>query len=68
MKLQLSKSEVESVMDYVYAHVRSSPNGKGYRTWEKMFEFVNGERPVEPCGLGQGPLFSGLPDVEKRLS
>lgn len=63
--LNLTRSDVESVMDYIWQHVRSSPNGKGYKTWQRMFEFVNGERPARQRGLGQGPLFAGLPDVEK---
>lgn len=61
--LQLTKSEIESVMDYIWIHCRASTEGKAYKTWVKMFEFVNGERPAAPCGLGQGALFAGLPDV-----
>ena len=43
-KLSLSKPEVESVMEYIWTHCRASENGKAYKVWKKMFEFVNDDQ------------------------
>ncbi len=46
-KLELSQAEIDAVIDYVYAHVRTAaPNGKGFKVWQKMFEF--GQEPEMP--------------------
>jgi hypothetical protein len=45
MKLELSKADVDAVVDYIYQHCRTSPNGRGYKVWQKMFDFQNDEPP-----------------------
>ncbi len=41
--LTLSDGEIRAVMDYIWQHARSSPNGKAYRVWKKMFEYLERE-------------------------
>lgn len=43
-KIGLTKSECEAVMSYIWNASRGSPNGKAYKTWQKMFDFVNDEQ------------------------
>ncbi len=45
MTIELSKSDVEAVIDYIYQHVRTSPNGRGYKVWKKMFDSLNEQEP-----------------------
>ncbi len=54
--LNLSKPEVEAVMDYIWQHVRASPKGKGYKVWQKMFDFVEGEAE----GEGENEIFGNV--------
>ena len=42
-KLCLSQADVESVIHYIFQHVRTSPTGRGHRVWERMLEFQNGK-------------------------
>jgi hypothetical protein len=42
--MELSKTEVEAVIDYIFQHSRTSPNGKAYKVWKKMYEFLNAEQ------------------------
>ena len=46
VKLELSQSEVAAVENYIWQHVRTSPNGKAYKVWERMFEFQSSPEPV----------------------
>ncbi len=46
-KLELTRADVDAVMDYIYQHVRASPNGRGYKVWERMLEFLDKDEPVE---------------------
>lgn len=59
-KLELSKSEIDAVQSYIWNQVRSSPTGKGYKVWEKMWKFLNDEtepEPEEPTVKAQADLF-----------
>lgn len=38
-KFEMSRSEVDAVIDYIFTHVRASPSGKGYKVWERMLAF-----------------------------
>jgi len=42
-KLELSRADVDAVIDYVFMHVRASPKGRGYKVWERMLAFQNRE-------------------------
>jgi hypothetical protein len=44
MKLCLSKSEVNSIISYVWQHSRGSPNGTAFKVWQKMFDFLNDDQ------------------------
>jgi len=38
-KLELTKADVDSVIDYLFIHVRASPRGRAYKVWERMLAF-----------------------------
>lgn len=38
----MSRTEVESVIDYVFTHSRGNPNGRAFKVYRKMFEFISG--------------------------
>jgi hypothetical protein len=54
--MELSKTEVEAVIDYIFQHSRTSPNGKAYKVWKKMFDFIN----AKPEDSKQAGLFEGV--------
>jgi hypothetical protein len=56
-KLSLSRSEVRAIEDYVFMHTRGSPNGTGYKVWQKMREFLDSD---------QGELFKGRDSKKER--
>jgi len=39
--MQLTRAEVEAVVDYIYAHCRAHPESRAYRVWQRMMEFLN---------------------------
>ena len=43
--MNLSKSEVSAIIDYVFQHSRGNPNGKAFKVWQKMFDFLNDKQP-----------------------
>jgi hypothetical protein len=43
-KLSLSKSEVNSVIGYIWQHSRGSPDGAPFKVWKKMFDFLNDDQ------------------------
>jgi hypothetical protein len=38
-KLELTKADVDAVIDYLFIHVRASPRGRAYKVWERMLAF-----------------------------
>jgi len=40
-KLELSKADVDAIIDYIFLHARASPKGRGYKVWERMLAFQN---------------------------
>lgn len=50
-KFEMTRVEVDAVIDYIFTHVRASPNGKGYKVWRRRMAFQNGlpEKP-QPAG------------------
>jgi hypothetical protein len=56
LNMELSKTEVEAVIDYIFQHSRTSPNGKAYKVWKKMFDFIN----AKPEDSKQAGLFEGV--------
>jgi alpha-D-ribose 1-methylphosphonate 5-triphosphate synthase subunit PhnG len=42
--MQLSKAEVAAIIDYIYQHARTSPNGRAYKVWKKMYDFLRDEQ------------------------
>ncbi|MEP7076892.1 MAG: hypothetical protein ABI878_13880 [Acidobacteriota bacterium] len=49
-KLELSQADVAAVIDYVFQHVRASPNGRGHKVWERMLEFQGETVSAPPAG------------------
>lgn len=50
-KFEMTRSEVDAVIDYIFTHVRASPNGKGYKVWERMLAFQNRQpEKSQPAG------------------
>lgn len=46
-RLTLTRRECAAVMEYIWAHSRSAPNGTAFKVWQKMQAFVNGETEEE---------------------
>ena len=38
-KLELSRAEVDAIVDYLHMHVRAATNGKAYKVWKRMIAF-----------------------------
>ncbi len=59
-KLELTRADCEAVISYIFWHCRTSPEGRGFKVWQKMFDFINEEdaeeREAEVADLGR-PLF-----------
>jgi hypothetical protein len=43
-RLGLTKSEVRAVMDHIWQHSRSSPNGAAFKVWERMWDFLSDDQ------------------------
>lgn len=39
--MQLTRAEVEAVVDYIWMHARAHPESRAYKVWERMMEFLN---------------------------
>ena len=39
--MELTRAEVEAVVDYIYVHCRAHPESRAYRVWQRMMEFLN---------------------------
>lgn len=42
--LELSKKEIDAVVQHIFPHVRAYPESTGFKTWAKMWDFVNEEQ------------------------
>jgi hypothetical protein len=40
-KLELTRRECEAVASYIWNASRGSPNGLAFKTWQKMWKFIN---------------------------
>lgn len=70
-KLELSAAEVESVIHYVYQHVRCSEpsrdspkGGAGWRVWAKMFEFLEDVHEAPAAPVKEEPNMIPLFDIK----
>lgn len=61
-RLELTRSEVIAVMDYIFQHSRTSPNSKAYKVWVKMFEWLDGEREFAENSVRNNELFTDRND------
>lgn len=39
--LSLTRQEVDAVVQHIFPHVRAYPDSPGFKTWAKMWDFVN---------------------------
>lgn len=56
MQLELTRKEVESIINYVFAHVRAT-EGLAKQTYERMREFLDSDEPL--------PLFDETKTTER---
>lgn len=39
--MNLTRADIEAIIEYVYWHCRTNPNGRAYKVWERMRDSLN---------------------------
>ncbi len=48
---RLTEAELRAVMDYIWQHARSSPNGTAFKVWQKMYNHLEKATKLQQQGI-----------------